>query len=160
MRAVAILLLGCQPLVVINGRNDLCCAVMTRHCIIPELFCYPWRGSLLSFIQHWSLWCKRMNLLKTKCSTSKNTPWVSNEDPDFAAQNCLKVWKREAAGQECLIIAVIGKGWILIAASKDVFCDTFFFFYSIYKVEGLNATLFLCSLNSERQNKKIFLWLP
>lgn len=63
-------------------------------------------------------------LLTTKCNTSKKYQ-VDNEDPDFATQNCLKVWKREAVGQEYLVIRVIERGWILTVASKDVFCDGF-----------------------------------
>lgn len=47
---------------------------------------------------------------ENKMQYLKNTPLVSNEDPDFAAQNCLKVWKREAVGQECLVISVMGTG--------------------------------------------------
>lgn len=41
----------------------------------------------------------------------------------------------------------------MTVASKNVFCGAFFFLDSIHKVEGLHPTLFLCSLNSERQKK-------
>lgn len=56
---------------------------------------------------------------------------IDNEDPDFATQNCLKVWKRDLVGQECLVIRVVEKGWILTVANKGVFCDAFLsWFYS------------------------------